>query len=86
MADKSESKGEMTTPVQLISSRDAWKAFETHQQKIGELHLRKLFTEDPKRGDRFAIEAAGISLDYSKNRITQAWPAAPNSRSNDKSQ
>jgi glucose-6-phosphate isomerase len=60
----------MTTPVQSISSRDAWKALEAHQQKIGELHLRKLFTEDPKRGERFAIEAAGIYLDYSKNRIT----------------
>ena len=60
----------MTTPVQSISSRDAWKALEAHQQQIGELHLRKSFTEDPKRGDRFAIEAAGIYLDYSKNRIT----------------
>jgi glucose-6-phosphate isomerase len=60
----------MTTPLQSVSSRAAWKALEAHQRKMGELHLRKFFAEDPKRGDRFSIEAAGIYLDYSKNRIT----------------
>jgi glucose-6-phosphate isomerase len=60
----------MTTPVQSAPSRAAWKALEDHHRKMGELHLRKLFAEDPQRGDRFAIEAAGIYLDYSKNRIT----------------
>src|SRR5262249_25067098 len=38
--------------------------------KIKGLHLRQLFAEDPKRGERMAVEAAGIYLDYSKNRIT----------------
>ena len=60
----------MTTPLQSVSSRAAWKALEAHQRKMEELHLRKFFGEDPKRGDRFSIEAAGIYLDYSKNRIT----------------
>ncbi|HZC34864.1 MAG TPA: glucose-6-phosphate isomerase, partial [Chthoniobacterales bacterium] len=61
----------MTTPVQSVISREAWKALEAHHRKMRELHFRKLFAEDPKRGDRFAVEAAGIYLDYSKNRITE---------------
>jgi glucose-6-phosphate isomerase len=60
----------MTTPLRSVASRPAWKALEAHHRKIRELHLRKLFTDDPKRGERFATEAAGLYLDYSKNRIT----------------
>jgi glucose-6-phosphate isomerase len=41
-----------------------------HYQKLKDVHLRQLFADDRKRGDRFAIEAAGLYLDYSKNRIT----------------
>ena len=48
----------------------AWAALEQHHQKIKGLHLRQLFAEDAKRGERFAVEAAGLYLDYSKNRIT----------------
>ena len=48
----------------------AWSALEAHYQHIKELHLRKLFADDPRRGERMAVEAAGIYLDYSKNRIT----------------
>jgi glucose-6-phosphate isomerase len=48
----------------------AWKALETHFKKARELHLRQLFTEDPRRGERMTLDAAGIHLDYSKNRIT----------------
>jgi len=48
----------------------AWTALEQHYQAVTDVHLRQLFAEDPKRGDRLAIEAAGIYLDYSKNRIT----------------
>jgi Glucose-6-phosphate isomerase len=33
-------------------------------------HLRELFAEDPARGERLCAEAAGLYLDYSKNRIT----------------
>jgi len=61
----------MTTLLRSVASRPVWKALEAHHRKMRELHLRKLFTDDPKRGERFAIEAAGLCLDYSKNRITE---------------
>jgi glucose-6-phosphate isomerase len=48
----------------------AWPALEKHYQQIKELQLKQLFADDGKRADRFAAEAAGIYLDYSKNRIT----------------
>jgi glucose-6-phosphate isomerase len=60
----------MTAPIQSVTARPAWKSLEAHQQKVRELHLRKLFADDPKRGKRFAVEAVGLYLDYSKNRIT----------------
>jgi glucose-6-phosphate isomerase len=60
----------MTTPKAPLTQRAAWKALEAHHSKISELHLRKLFADDPDRGERLAFEALGIYLDYSKNRIT----------------
>jgi len=48
----------------------AWKALESHYKKVRKLHLRKLFADDPARGERLTASAAGIELDYSKNRIT----------------
>lgn len=51
-------------------SRPAWEALEAHHKKIEKLHLRKLFADDPGRGERMTAEAAGVYLDYSKNRIT----------------
>jgi len=48
----------------------AWKALETHYREVSKRHLRELFAEDPKRGERMTIEAVGLYLDYSKNRIT----------------
>jgi len=50
--------------------RQAWKNLGSHYKEIRDLHLRQLFAEDPKRGTRLAVEALGIYLDYSKNRIT----------------
>ena len=50
--------------------RPAWKALEAHYKKVRKLHLRKLFADDPTRGERMTAEAAGIYLDYSKNRVT----------------
>jgi glucose-6-phosphate isomerase len=47
----------------------AWKALAAHYKKISGLHLRQLFADDPKRGQRFALEAVGLYFDYSKNRI-----------------
>jgi glucose-6-phosphate isomerase len=49
----------------------AWKALAAHYEKIRTEHLRDLFRNDPQRGTRFAVEAEGIYLDYSKHRITE---------------
>ncbi|MBV9275016.1 MAG: glucose-6-phosphate isomerase, partial [Verrucomicrobia bacterium] len=62
----------MTAATQTITGRPAWKALEQHFQSIREAHLRTLFAEDPKRGERFALEDVGLYFDYSKNRITDA--------------
>src|SRR5207245_9053107 len=48
----------------------AWKALTAHHDRIGHLHLRQLFADDPTRGERMTAEAVGVYLDYSKNRIT----------------
>jgi len=48
----------------------AWGALKTHQAALAGTHLRELFAQDPRRGERFALEAVGIYCDYSKNRIT----------------
>jgi len=56
--------------VAALRQRPAWTALEAHYQKIKGLQLRQLFAEDPKRGERFAVDDVGIYLDYSKNRIT----------------
>jgi len=60
----------MATGVKPLTKRPAWKALQAHHQKIQGRHLRELFAEDPKRGERMTAEAVGIHLDYSKNRIT----------------
>jgi glucose-6-phosphate isomerase len=60
----------MTTTIKPLTQRPAWKALAAHHKKIRRLHLRKLFAADSKRGERMTIEAAGLLLDYSKNRIT----------------
>src|SRR6516164_2175198 len=56
--------------VPPLRSRPAWASLEQHYQKHKGVHLRQLFADDPGRGERFAMEAAGVYLDYSKNRIT----------------
>jgi glucose-6-phosphate isomerase len=48
----------------------AWQALIAHHAKIKDVHLRKLFADDPGRAERFSVEGAGLFLDYSKNRIT----------------
>src|SRR5579862_3227662 len=50
--------------------RAAWSALASHYKTVSKLHLRRLFADDPKRGERLAVEAVGLYLDYSKNRIT----------------
>jgi glucose-6-phosphate isomerase len=53
-----------------LTNRSAWKALAAHHERMRDAHLRQLFADDPKRGERLTAEAAGIFLDYSKNRIT----------------
>jgi glucose-6-phosphate isomerase len=48
----------------------AWSALASHYKTVSKLHLRQLFSDDPKRGERLAVEAVGLYLDYSKNRVT----------------
>jgi glucose-6-phosphate isomerase len=64
-----------TARAELSSSRrpakpQAWKALRAHYKEVREVHLRELFADDPKRGERLTAEAAGLFLDYSKNRVT----------------
>ena len=59
-----------TPPARTLTRRPAWKALAEHHRKIGNVHLRSLFADDPRRGKRLAAEGAGLHLDYSKNRIT----------------
>jgi glucose-6-phosphate isomerase len=54
----------------LLRRRHAWALLEKHYQKLKGVHLRQLFKDDPDRGERLTVEAAGLYLDYSKNRIT----------------
>ncbi len=54
-----------------LRDRPAWKALEAHHAKMRDVHLRQLFAGEPGRGEQFTAQAAGLFLDYSKNRITQ---------------
>jgi len=56
--------------AQPVPEPPAWKALKEHYAKIRKVHLRKLFSQDKERGDRLNVEALGLYLDYSKNRIT----------------
>jgi len=56
-----------TTPLR---QRPAWQALQAHYEAIRNRHLRELFAEDPQRADKFSLDALGILLDFSKNRIT----------------
>jgi glucose-6-phosphate isomerase len=53
-----------------LMKRTSWKALQAHYENIRGVHLRKLFADDAKRGERMTAEAAGLFLDYSKNRVT----------------
>ena len=59
----------MATTMTPLTQRPAWKALEEHFAKMRDAHLRDLFAQDSKRGERYALEAVGLYLDYSKNRI-----------------
>jgi glucose-6-phosphate isomerase len=60
----------MPAQIAPLAERQAWKDLAAHYQKVSDVHLRKLFADDSKRGERMTAEAVGLFLDYSKNRIT----------------
>ena len=60
----------LTANITKLTKLAAWQALEAHYSKVRELHLRKLFADDPDRGERMTAEAIGIYFDYSKHRIT----------------
>jgi glucose-6-phosphate isomerase len=61
----------MNNTKSKLTARPSWKALAVHFKKIKPLHLRKLFAADPKRAQRMSLEAVGLFLDYSKNRVTE---------------
>jgi glucose-6-phosphate isomerase len=60
----------MQTAAEPLIERPAWKALKVHADAVRGMHLRKLFKDDPTRGEQMTAAAAGVYLDYSKNRIT----------------
>jgi len=60
----------MTRGVVPLTQRPAWKTLAAHHRKMEKKHLRDLFRDDLDRGERMTVEAVGIYLDYSKNRVT----------------
>ena len=72
--DKATSKGagvSMAKKGTALTECAAWQALASHYQKIKDVHLRRLFADNPRRAERFAVEDVGLYLDYSKNRITE---------------
>jgi glucose-6-phosphate isomerase len=60
----------MTETIAPLTQRNAWKALSSHYRTARKWHLRKLFADHPKRAERMTAEAAGLFLDFSKNRVT----------------
>jgi glucose-6-phosphate isomerase len=56
--------------IKPLNDRPAWQALEAHYREVRDLHLRRLFAEDPGRGERLTAEAVGLYFDYSKHRVT----------------
>ena len=67
MADMRNSAFPQSQP---LTERSQWRALTEHRGQIEGKHLRELFADDPSRGERLVAEAAGLYLDYSKNRVT----------------
>jgi glucose-6-phosphate isomerase len=60
----------MPSSATELTNRPAWKALQAHYNEMHSRHLRAMFNEDPKRGERLVVEAAGLYFDYSKHRVT----------------
>jgi len=70
MATTARSRQPKIKRMTSLPRRQAWKALQAHYKDAREMHLRTLFAEEPERGTRMTVEAVGLFLDYSKNRIT----------------
>src|SRR2546421_12077537 len=57
--------------MSTLTSSAAWKALETHQRDMANVHMRDLFVQDPQRFHKFSLQFQDLLLDYSKNRITE---------------
>ena len=62
--------GTKSRRIEPMTKRKAWKALQSHYNKVRQFASGNLFADDPKRGERMTAEAVGLFLDYSKNRIT----------------
>ncbi len=60
----------MSTTIDSLTQRTAWKALTNHFEEVRDIHLRQLFADDANRGARLTAEGVGLFLDYSKNRVT----------------
>src|SRR5260370_20208946 len=60
----------MAQSTTSLTNRPAWRALQAHYNQSHTRHLRAMFAEDPKRGERLVVEAAGLYFDYSKHRVT----------------
>jgi glucose-6-phosphate isomerase len=60
-----------TEQMPLLTSTKEWQVLKDHHAKVGALHLRQLFADDPGRAERLSAEAGPVYLDYSKNRVTE---------------
>src|SRR6188472_2384053 len=71
-AETTRGSGTMTAAAAgRLTDEPAWRTLVDHCRDVRPRHLRELFKGDPDRGERLTLEAAGIYLDYSKNRITK---------------
>ena len=61
---------EATIAKRPLTESPAWQALTAHYETVKNIHLKQLFADDPVRGERLTAEAAGLYLDYSKNRVT----------------
>ena len=69
MAANPKAKTKPST-IKPLAKRKSWNALKEHYKKLKPIHLRELFEDDPKRGEKYALDAVGVYLDYSKNRVT----------------
>ena len=56
--------------IQALTNSPVWKELQAHHAEVAGVHLREMFAADPKRGESLTVEACGLYLDYSKNRVT----------------